>query len=230
MHRLLKESTCRNGKRRRVAKRSLNVLGGVSGLCGFVNNDKQRKEIRLNLQFADSLEAIKTAEKKFKRDKAVQKHTINYAEARSKLKLSSKEKFTKSHAEKLTVKQMKAVAFLDCGGAHLNGKAMQIREQLANMLPQDNGVPEYETQDMMMYDAVYSDTNDTDEDEDAVLSLFDLQGGDRIEVYWVGEKKWFEGTVTGISRTEGQFEIYYPEDKQQLWHNASEYSIRRPCD
>ena len=77
MHRVLQESTCRNGTRRRVAKRSLNALGGVSGIAGFVNNEQQRKEIQLNLQFAESLEAIKTAEKNFTRDQALQKHAIN---------------------------------------------------------------------------------------------------------------------------------------------------------
>ena len=76
--------TCTSNKRRRVAKRSLNALGGVSGLCGFVNNDEKMKEIELNLKFADSLESIKAAEKMHKREKAVAKHKAHYEKAQKR--------------------------------------------------------------------------------------------------------------------------------------------------
>lgn len=230
MHRVLQESTCTTAKRRRVAKRSLNALGGVSGICGFVNDAEKLKEIELNLKFADSLETIKTSEKAFKRAKAVAKHKVNYEKAQEKLQLDPNEKFSKCHAEKLTVNEMKAVAFFDCGGAHLSGKAQEIREQLTNLLPHALGIPDYETQDVI-YEGVYSDddadSDETTQDEDDLLSIIDLKGDELVEVYWVGEKKWFEGRVTGISLSESQFEIYYPEDKEKLWHKASEYSIRR---
>ena len=148
MYRLLQESSCTSSKRRKVAKRSLNALGGVSGLCGFVNDEPKLKEIELNLKFAESLESLKVAEKNHKRKKAIAKHKEHYEKAKTKVPLSPSEKFTKSHTKKLTVNEMRAVAFFDCGGAQLNGKAQEIREQLTDLLPHDHGVPDYETQDM----------------------------------------------------------------------------------
>ena len=41
MHKVLQMSTCKHGQRRRVAKRCLTALGGVSGLCGFLNDEDQ---------------------------------------------------------------------------------------------------------------------------------------------------------------------------------------------
>ena len=101
------ESSCTSGKRRRVAKRALNALGGVSGVCGFVNDEKQMKEIRLNMKFADSLETMKSAEKSMKLAKLLAKHNKAYKTARAKLKFGPGDKFFKSHAEKLTIQQMK---------------------------------------------------------------------------------------------------------------------------
>ena len=110
MHALVaQESTCTAGKRRRVAKRALNALGGVSGVCGFVNDEKQMKEIRLNMKFADSLETLKSCEKSTKLAKMVTKHKAAYKLARAKLKLGPQDKFYKSHASKLTIQQMKVI-------------------------------------------------------------------------------------------------------------------------
>lgn len=106
---LAQESTCTTGKRRRVAKRALNALGGVSGVCGFVNDDKQMKEIRLNMKFADSFEALKSAEKCMKLAKIQTKHKEAYKLAREKLKFGPQDKFLKSHAPKLTIAQMKVI-------------------------------------------------------------------------------------------------------------------------
>ena len=67
MFNVLQESTCRHGKRRRVARRALNALGGISGLCGFVNGPKQMKNLKSGLQFVESLEEIQHADKERKR-------------------------------------------------------------------------------------------------------------------------------------------------------------------
>ena len=72
MHKVLQQSTCKRGQRRKVAKRCLNALGGVSGLCGFLNDEEQLEEIKMNLKFAESLESIKYAEKTLKVSKAKQ--------------------------------------------------------------------------------------------------------------------------------------------------------------
>ena len=101
------ESTCKKGKRRRVARRALNALGGVSGLCGFVNDETQLREMKLNMQFADSLESIKSGERAFKAAKTSQKRRLHYEKAKEKLNLAAHDKFYKSHTTKLTIEQMK---------------------------------------------------------------------------------------------------------------------------
>ena len=240
IHVVTQESTCKHGQRRLVAKRSLNALGGVSGICGFVNDEKQLKEIRLNLKFASALEQIKSAEKSMKLAKAQMKRDKHYAAARKKVNLEKNEKFFKSHVEKLTVNQMKAVAFVDCGGARLTGKCEQVREQLVALLPSDSGVPEYPTQDELFeeesgseYHAdtdsdVSADPEEEEEDKDALLSFIDLQIGQSVEVWWKGEKTWFEGKVTGLERHSNMFEVFYFSDSRQLWHYASDYPVRTP--
>lgn len=120
---------------------------------------------------------------------------------------------------------MKAVAFFDCGGAHLNGKAQEIRQQLTDLLPHDHGVPDYETQDMLY--VMKRVTRKRAKTKMPCYLYLIYGGGDLVEVYWSGDKKWFKGRVTGISRSERQFEVYYPVDQRQLWHNCSEYAIRR---
>ena len=66
MYRVLQQSTCRHGKRRRVAKRALTALGDVSGMCGLVNGRDQLREIKIGLEFAASFEEIKHKEKERK--------------------------------------------------------------------------------------------------------------------------------------------------------------------
>ena len=66
MYRVLQQSTCRHGKRRRVAKRALTALGDISGVCGLVNSREQLREIKSGLEFAASFEEIKHKEKERK--------------------------------------------------------------------------------------------------------------------------------------------------------------------
>ena len=85
----------------------MNALGGVSGLCGMVNDSKQLKEIELNLKFAASFETIKCAERNLKRAKAKEKRETNYNAARERLGLGREETIYKRRATKLTVSHMK---------------------------------------------------------------------------------------------------------------------------
>lgn len=183
------------------------------------------------MQFADSLEAIKSAERSFKAVKAKKKRQLHYDKAKKKLKLAANEKFYKSHASKLTIEQMKAVAFIDCAGVRLAGKAEHIRKQLTNLLPDDDGVPEYETQDAM-YDIPEQDcdseTDSSGTDEEALLSFDDLRVGDRVDVYWSGEKQWYNGKVTDLNKKDSMFEVFYFLDSKQLWHYACDYAVREP--
>ena len=200
----------------------MNALGGVSGLCGFVNDEEKVQEISLNLKFASSLETIKHAENSMKKAKASLKREKHYAAARKKLKLKKTDKMFKCHAEKLTVNQMQAVAFVECGGARLKGRAADMREQLVALLPSELGIPDYETQDMIPLDESGSD----DEDPDALLGLPDLEVGDTVEVYWQGELQWFKGEITNVDHHDSTFEVFYT-DGNTVWHKASDYSVRR---
>ena len=199
-------------------------------MCGFLNDEKAQKEIKLNLKFADSFEEIKSAEKRLKREKVTKARDEHYQAARAKAKLAKGDKFYKSHASKLTSKQIQAVAFKDCG-VRLTGKVAQLRESLTNILPDDLGIPEYPTQDDMMMDDVGdgsdSDGSETDEyDPMALLSFIDMRGGMYVQVWWEGDKVWYSGQVTGIERQTNMFEIHYSSDDKKLWHYASDYSVR----
>ena len=91
-----------------------------------------------------------------------------YKRARKKCDIKATEKFFKSHAEKLTISELKAVAFEDCRGATLKGKLADMRQQLADLLPADpcddsteseEDAPEYATQDEV-YSEVSSDSGE----------------------------------------------------------------------
>ena len=64
MYQILQESTCRHGKRRKVAARTLDALGYASGISGFLNDSGRLEQIRSKLQFAASIEDAKSIEKK----------------------------------------------------------------------------------------------------------------------------------------------------------------------
>ena len=128
MHRVLQQSTCRHGVRRKVAKRTLNALGGISGLSGPVNGPKQIKELKVDLEFADSLEQYKIKEKQRKVNAAKKKKEKNDAKikaraeraekarakriqalaaARAKLGLGPDDQFVRHHVRHLNSNQLK---------------------------------------------------------------------------------------------------------------------------
>ena len=106
-----------------------------------------------------------------------------------------------------------------------------MREQLTNLLPDEFGVPEYETQDMYVAEEE-ADAEDssgtTTEEEDNMLSFIDLYVGKCVDVYWAGEKQWFHGKVTALNNKDTMFEVFYPSDSEQLWHYACDYAVREP--
>lgn len=230
MHKVLQQSTCRHGMRRRVARRSLNALGGVSGVAGFLNDEKQMDEIKQKLKFAESLEELKHGEKECKRLKEKRLRDKFYQAARKKLGLQPGETIFKKHAVKLTIPQMRAVGFMECGEVLKVGKAAEMRVALVDLLPEepkdaDSDIddlpeleegPEYATQD-----DVANITID--------LKLNDLDVNSYVEVYWKGDKVWYEGEVTGVDLEGGKFEIKYCLDGKQLWHRQEEYKVRVSC-
>ena len=206
---------------------TLNALGNVSGLASFLNDSQQLEEIKQNLKFAASLEAIKHAEKECKRVKTQKLLKKHYQEARKKVNLSSAGIFYKYHAAKLTIAQMKAVATLDFQTS-LNGKAAVIRAALVDLLPAEDedlidlptiDAPEHETPEYATQDEVYY----------LDLALEDMEVGESVEVYWKGDKVWYEGRVVAVDMAEKQFEVFYFLDEKQLVHNAGDYKVRQSC-
>ena len=247
MYHVLQQSTCRHGDRRKVARRSLTALGGVSGVCGILNGDEQMKGIKAGLKFAASLEEIKHADKvkkalvkeqnkkkkeaalvKKKQQQAVakEKRAAAFAAALTKLGLGKDDPVQQSHVAKLSGPQLRAVAFVQCGGLVLKGKVGDMRDRLKPLLPADSGTvpdesyPEYATQDDQ---EDFESSGDTTESEH--IQLEQLAEGDIVEVYWEGEHEWFEGEVTGICMDDRQFEVSYT-DGAKLWHKVDEYPVR----
>ena len=104
------------------------------------------------------------------------------------------DKFNKTHVKKLTVTQMKAVYYVDCGGKVINGKAVELRSQLIDLLYDDLGTPEYPTQD----DVVESAEEDSSSESVSIqldVSFDSMIVSDCVEVYWCGEDKWFQGEI-----------------------------------
>ena len=256
MYRVLQESSCKHGVRRKVAKRSLNALGQASGVCGLLNNSKKLKEIRAGLEFAVSFEEIRAAEKEKKKtsmlkkkksiEEAEKKRALRasklkskreavFAEALHKLGLGKAQEVLRRHVKKLSAEQVRAVAFCQCDGKKLSGRKIDdLRQKLYDLLPGDGDAsdeqllyPEYPTQDDYVCPA--SETDDADgEDPDTLLSFIDLRVGECVEVWWEGEKEWYEGEVIDLDDSDKSFQIYYKLDSAKIWHAARDFSVRRP--
>ena len=132
---VLQNSMCKTTMRRKVVKRALTALGGVSGLCGQVNGPQQMKEIQAGLRFADSLEQFRHQSKmlkekaerlkKKKLQEAKDKRAAKIAAARrkakemyntvlKKLRLDTDSKVCKRHIDRLTGPQLKVHMLCCC--------------------------------------------------------------------------------------------------------------------
>ena len=234
MHRVLQESTCRKGgKRRKVARRCLNALGGVSGMAGFVNDPEQLEKIRQNLKFAASIEEVKHAEFMRKYQKAKKARDKHYSAAYQKLGLPPDHRILKQHAAKLTIPQMKAVAFIDCGET-LTGKAAQIRSELVDLLPASREpapAPESDSSESESEAAANPQQMAQDDTANIIIDvpIQDMRINDCVEVYWKGDRKWYEGRILMVDMENEQFEVEYFLDDEILVHNVADYKVRMTC-
>lgn len=207
----------------------------MSGFAQFLNDEQSIQELKLNMKFADSLEAVKHAERERKEHKAKTKRDEAYTKAWSKMGLAKDSVVFKKHVRrtKLTIPQMKAIAFTECGGEIITGNAAQLRDRLIDLLPtcdatdseEDDGfkdlpplvpAPEYATQDD--YANIVID-----------LPIDNMNVNDCVEVYWKGDREWYEGRITAINLDEKQFEVEYFMDGKTLVHNEAEYKVRLAC-
>lgn len=51
MYHVLQQSTCKSKMRRKIAKRTLTALGGVSGMCGILNGPEQLRKLKVLISY-----------------------------------------------------------------------------------------------------------------------------------------------------------------------------------
>ena len=59
-----------------------------------------------------------------------------------------------------------------------------------------------------------------DTDEESVKSVT-FQVGDKIEVYWPGDRHWYVGVVNDIDQSDSTFEVHYKSDDKYCWHDIT---------
>lgn len=135
----------------------------------------------------------------------------------------------------MTVQQVKAVAYCQCGVPRMKGKLDELRASIKKLLPtvsvhvpEEDLAPEFPTQDPDDYgDACESKQVDgSDTTASDIVAFEDLAVGEIVEVFWEGENSWFEGEVKDINEEDREFEVYYPGDGETLWHKPEWYPVR----
>ena len=241
MHRVLQESMCKHGFRRRVAKRTLNALGTASGLCGILNDEEAVTKLKSNLKFAESLEEVRHREQQRKQAKAKKKaqDKVNadaarvertrrkrlkmettLCTARKKIGLSESSPFKARHLKSLSFAALSAIAFLRFK-VGLPGKVEEKRIKLKEIMGPDNGDEDGESDEPENED---EDETETEPAPGEDVSFDKLNISDIVEVFWSGEDTWFEGEVTGID--DGLIVVFYKSDGRQLWHSPDDYRFR----
>ena len=134
----------------------------------------------------------------------------------------------------MTVQQVKAVAYCQCGVPRMKDKLDVLRSTLKKLLstvsatvPIEDMTPEFPTQDPDDYDAQQSHQVDgSDTTASDLVAFEDLAVGEIVEVFWEGEHTWFEGEVKDVNEEDREFEVYYPGDGETLWHKPEWYPVR----
>ena len=211
MYNVLQQSTCRSDVRRKVAKRTLTALGGASGMARLVNGPKQLVKLKANLEFAQSIEEVRAAEKALKRHDAeekkkkalliqkkkkarlaarVEKMKKDFDRAMTKLGLQRGMTVYRRHIDSLTAPQLKAVAHFQVGETLTATRIADMRSDMRQLLPVDphrtaadeDDLPEYPTQDpLLMEDQLADKKIQADEDDEDSNSSEETTATEPIE-------------------------------------------------
>ena len=160
----------------------------------------------------------------------VQKMKGDFERAMSKLGLKRQDTVYQQHVDLLllTGPQLKAVAHFQAGKTLKASCVADMRDELRALLPNDttshskfeqDGIPEHPTQDPLFLDpgSDEDDNNSSEETTATELIEFDhLFLGDIVEVYWQGEKTWFEGVITDVDSVDRTFEVLYKSDSEKF--------------
>lgn len=156
MFKVLQESTCKNGKRRRTAARTLNTLGYMSGTSAILNDSKRVKEMYDDLGFVKAFEEVRYKEKQSaeaavknredekkltaaareqKLKKRSESNTLCYGSLLSSLGV---DRVSSDHVSSLTGKQIDTVAWVQYNQTVLKGRVSQKREKLLSIINEQN--------------------------------------------------------------------------------------------
>ena len=184
------------------------------------------------MKFAVSVETIKHAERALKDRKAKKKRDVHYVKAFTKMGLASDSRVYKRHVQrtKLTIAEMKALAFVECG-ENLNGKQAVVRQNLIDLLPKDHDPATDDDDDYKDMPELAEQDATQDSVANIVIDvpLQDMRVDECVEVYWKGDRQWYEGRITMVDMDEKQFEVEYFLDNKVLLHNDSDYKVRMSC-
>ena len=154
MYRVLQESSCRHGQRRKVAARALDSLGYASGMSVFFNDQPRLTEITSKLEFAASIGDGKAADKRHKEgvterkkqeaaaavvkrnaktQAAAEKFQSDIVLARQKVGLGDQDPILADHVTRLTGKLINVVAFCQLG-VKLKGTVSERGTELERLL------------------------------------------------------------------------------------------------
>ena len=167
-----------------------------------------------------------------------QKMKRDFDRAMTKLGLQRQDTVYRRHVDLLTGPQLKAVAHFQVGETLTASRVDDMRNDMRTLLPidpshttpvEDDGIPPYPTQDPYYTDPS-SDSDDNKSSEETTASeLIDFDHlflGDIVEVYWEGEKRWFEGVITDVDAVDRTFEVLYKSDSEKFWHSEKEFPVR----
>ena len=71
-----------------------------------------------------------------------------------------------------------------------------------------------------------SDSDDSDAVPLAKLIPVRVEVGDRVRVFWEGEKQWYKGIVVSVDKTDNTYEVNYDDDGGKYWH-GNDMKVRR---
>ena len=122
---------------------------------------------------------------------------------------------------------MKVVAYIRFD-ATINGNAAEVRKSLTDLLS-DEDVTEVST-DGDLPELEEPATQDDFSDINITLSIDDIQVDDCVEVYWKGDRVWYEGRIIFVDVVNKQFEVeYFLDNNKKLLHNSADYKVRQTC-
>ena len=213
-----------------------------------VKSDERTRKADVAQKKKQAMEVAAVARTERVRQKQEKMETL-VKKARAKLHLGSTTRFTPRHLPQLPSDMLSAVAFC-LFQVILSGKVAEKRSRLKSIMLENADTPDEDDEEVADDDAEVADDDtevaaevadgDSSADDDAEVVDGDssaeetcpdipfdkLNLGDIVEVYWSGNKEWYEGEVTSVDKEDNTVEVHYKVDGNILWHSEDVYRIR----